>query len=676
VNGWHRIVVDPELQRRVDPHFHWGRATGFRYFFRPDTPRRFPVVIELNGITARQFARRRWNAPRDWERLADVPKLYRTPPAGLENFSFCTATVSEEFFDRLADPDLRQFIRRVELSLPLEEYGMSRVLRSGGPPPPPGAVVTGVIDDGIAFAHEHFRLADQSTRVAFFWNQDAAPGGPVEYGREFTKSGIGTRAIDAVMANATHAGLVDEDEVYRITRHVNARDHAHKPVSWRTAHGTHVLDLAAGYDQPAPAGRPIIGVQLPVHATADTSGGDFGRYAIDGMLYILARAEQLGAQMPVVVNMSYGFIAGPHDGTSVVEAALDQMIALRPAPLAIVIPAGNSYLARCHSRLGLRNGASESLTWRVQPEDQTPSYMQIWLPHANAAGVTSRVRLRVRPPGSPWSPWVNEGEIWRSEPLPGQVLCEVVYHNTIEPGRDRNMIFIAIAPTATLRANELTAPCGGWAIQIENVGPTALIDAWIQRDDTPFGYPERGRQSYFDDPGYLRYDDAGREVEVDNASYVKRRRTLNSISTGRGTIVIGGFHRKDWRPAKYSASGPVIHPPGRGGLAPNGPDAMAVSDDSSAHRGVLAAGSRSGSRVAMYGTSMAAPQITRWIADRMANGQPFDRDAVFQFAQAGVAPGYRTEANPRPGAHPQPPTERSGGGRIEAPPRVDRRNEW
>jgi len=66
VNGWHRIVIEPELQRRVDPHFQWARATGFRYFFRPDTQRRFPVVIELNGITARQFARGQWRAPADW----------------------------------------------------------------------------------------------------------------------------------------------------------------------------------------------------------------------------------------------------------------------------------------------------------------------------------------------------------------------------------------------------------------------------------------------------------------------------------------------------------------------------------------------------------------------------------------------------------------------------------
>lgn len=672
MNAWHRVLVEADWQRRVDPHFDWARATGFRFFFQAHAPRRFPVVIELNGITAREFARLDWPAPRDWAALAEVPALYRRPPPGLENFAFCTATVSEAFFDRLANDPLRQVIRRVELSLPLEEYGVSRVLPLGGPPAQPGEVVTGVIDDGIAFAHRRFRLADNRTRVAFFWNQDAPAGGPVAYGRELTKLGVGDRAIDFVMANATHAGLVDEDEVYRITQHINQPDPAHKPVSWRIAHGTHVLDLAAGHDPAtAPGTRPIIGVQLPVHATADTSGGDFGRYAIDGMYYILSRAEQIGAQVPVVVNISYGFIAGPHDGSSLVEAALDQMIALRPG-LAIVIPAGNSHLSRCHSRFRLRRGGRQLLRWRVQPDDRTPSYMQMWLPHANAAGVTARVRLRIRPPGSAWSPWVNEGETWRSEPVPGQVLCNIVYHNVIAPGRDRNMVFIGIAPTATLQANQLTAPSGVWQIEIQNQGRTAVIDAWIQRDDTLYGYPESGRQSYFDDPVYVRFDAAGREVETDNASFVQRRGSLSSIATGQRTVVIGGFHRKDWRQAKYTASGPVIHPPGRGVPAADGPDAMAVSEDSWAHQGVLAAGSRSGSCVAMYGTSVAAPQITRWIAERMAAGQPFDRNAVFQFAQGGVAPGYATEANPPPSARPQAPVARRGGGRIEAPPVVDR----
>src|SRR5262249_14598692 len=99
-----------------------------------------------------------------------------------------------------------------------------------------------------------------------------------------------------------------------------------------------------------------------------------------------------------------------------------------------------------------------------------------------------------------------------------------------------------------------------------------------------------------------------------------------------------------------------------------GPDAMAVSEDSVIHQGLLAAGTSSSSTIAMDGTSVAAPQITRWSADRMANGLADDRHAVCQAAQA-------SEVNRPPGTPPQPPINRSGGGRIETPPIVDRKIE-
>ena len=47
---------------------------------------------------------------------------------------------------------------------------------------------------------------------------------------------------------------------------------------------------------------------------------------------------------------------------------------------------------------------------------------------------------------------------------------------------------------------------------------------------------------------------------------------------------------------------------------------MAQSDRSYVHRGILAAGTRSGSRVVMNGTSVAAPQIAREIAEMRATG--------------------------------------------------------
>jgi len=48
--------------------------------------------------------------------------------------------------------------------------------------------------------------------------------------------------------------------------------------------------------------------------------------------------------------------------------------------------------------------------------------------------------------------------------------------------------------------------------------------------------------------------------------------------------------------------------------AASGPDWLTCSDESDVLLGVHAAGTRSGSVVAMNGTSAAAPQATRWIA--------------------------------------------------------------
>jgi hypothetical protein len=683
--GWIRTERDRRAQQRVDPYFEWARDTGFAYFFAESVKYRgtqlFPVIIELDGLTARNFARGEWRAPRRWRQLIRVPDLYRDPAAGLEKVRFCSAMVSEAFFDQLGENALlRAAIRRVELGVPIEGLGRALPLRL---PPVPrarrGTVVTGVIDDGMAFAHESFRLPDGSSRVEYFWNQDAPPPAPsgFAYGCEFSKFGPAPGGIDAALSSAAHGGLVDEDEVYRATGHLHADAIGHKPVAWRVAHGTHVMDLAAGFDmETAPERRPIIAVQLPVRVTADTSGGTFGPYALDALHYIVKRADQMGVQpLPVVANLSYGFVAGPHDGSSVFEQAVDEAIALRPAPLDVVLPAGNNHLSRCHARFRLRPASElpEPLRWRIQPDDSTPSYLQVWLPHTTGPQ-RPRIRLRIRTPYGNWSPWVDEGDVWTWKPS-GQTLCKVVYYDSAAPGRNRNMVLIAVAPTAALTAGRPLAPAGVWEIAVKNAGPAASIDAWIQRDDRAYGYAAGGRQSYFDDPRYERFDASGIEVQLDNASYVKRAGTLNSIATGRNTVVVGGYQRKQatrsyfserpsYTPASYSASGPIVRPPA-GPVHRTGPDAMTVSEDSAMNDGVLAAGTRSGSVGSMWGSSVAAPQVARWIAGEMAAGRPHGRTAVANWAQQQEAA--------RPAPNPKPALERMGAGRAEIPPRKPHR---
>jgi hypothetical protein len=687
--AWIRTIRDARAQLRVDPYFEWGRDTEFSYFFASNLmyPRRgriFPVIIQLENVTARQFARGIWAPPANWRRMIRVPQVYRAPAAGLEDTHFCSAMVTEEFFDQLGtNARLRDTIRRVELGVPINRFGDTLPLTL---PPVPRrrvrTVVTAVIDDGMAFAHESFRLQNGRSRFEFFWNQDAPPPAPsgFTYGREFSKYGPAPQGIDAVMLNASHAGLVDEDEVYHTSGHLHPNAIGHKPVAWRMAHGTHVMDLASGFEmQTAPNRRPLIGVQLPVRVTADTSGGTFGPYALDAMQYILKRADQIAVQpLPVVINLSYGFMAGPHDGSSVFEEAVDELIALRAAPLDVVLPAGNNYLSRCHAQFQLPAGRAlrRPLRWRMQPDDSTPSYMQIWLPHKT--GPRARIRIRIRTPYGNVSPWINEGDTYSWQPA-GATLCKAVYYNSAAPGRNRNMILIAVAPTSSLEASNRIAPAGIWEIEVRNVGPDALIDAWIQRDDKAYAYPTGGRQSYFDDPRYVRFDESGREAQVDNASYVKRAGSINSLATGRNTVVVGGYRRKQalstyfapfvpaYAPAKYSSSGPIVRP-AAGPPHRTGPDAMAISDSSPMNDGRLAGGTRSGSVGSMWGTSVAAPQVTRWIAGEMRAGRPHGRGAVAAWAAAQEAA--------RPAPNPQPALTRMGSGRGKLPLRRLRANRY
>jgi hypothetical protein len=100
----------------------------------------------------------------------------------------------------------------------------------------------GVIDDGIAFLHERFQKSGRKTRIECCWLQD--PG-----------IFLGKGGIDALLASGT-----DEDQLYRVSGAVDFVTAGHKSITWRMAHGTHVIDLACGYD---PAKTRIV-VRSPV----------------------------------------------------------------------------------------------------------------------------------------------------------------------------------------------------------------------------------------------------------------------------------------------------------------------------------------------------------------------------------------------------------------------------
>jgi hypothetical protein len=651
----------------IAPELEWAVATQFAYL----RGQWFRVLLEVEESVV-SFV----SAVRDLEAqdLFIIPSVFERPPNGFKpsDITFCMAIMNRDTLELLVTEGklrlssgatfepavieklarLAPLIKTIELGTPIEmpmtKEGSDKKVEDDLVEESKATtqkVVVGVIDDGLAFAHERFRFSNGKTRFKYFLNQDDPAFFVLGPGIELTEN-----RINLLLGQCTHASIVDEDWFYRrIGQNLVAR---------RAKHGAHVMDIACGLDpqQAGPDAPLLIGVQLPKWVTEETSGALLTATAIYAIHYILNRA----GNRPVVINLSYGIIAGPHDGTAPLERAIDQLIATRTAPLRVVLPAGNHHLARCHSRFDLPPATSPNtpdkiLRWRVQPDNKADSFMHIWLPLQSPDGTRPQIAVRLVAPNGETSDLVDPGSAW--PPIgPPNVRFRL---RSVDVAGERPYIKLALAPTTAMTAAVPTAPSGTWRVEIHNLGSAFPIDAWVQRGDTPFGYPLWGRQSRFDDDLYQRFDLAGRLQEEDTGlSSIRRRGTINALGTGQRAIVIGGFRRSDCRPSRYSGAGPVATP--TMALPPRtGPDAAAVADDSVALHGVLAAGTRTGSVVAMDGTSVAAPRITRLIAEWMSAGLPSDRAALKTFAGTqDSCPPLTIPAS----------DQRIGAGRIGSPP--------
>jgi len=680
---WREVTLDDRADGLLaSPYFDWARSTDFTYYGGATW---LPVLIELRDgkdNTAQAFAQLvqtlQASPEPAWAAQLRVPDVYIALPARVTRPThFIALLATRKFLDDVyAGKNPGERIRGFELGrATAPSSGTAMPVASVASFQSTPRVVVAVIDDGIAFAHERFLSRDGTTRIEYLWNQDqpSTAWGGWNYGHEVTKRDPNA-GIDKLMGDSRHGSLVDEDEVYRRSGDLDHAQPGHKSLAARAAHGTHVLDLACRSMQRPPADeRPIVAVQLPVATVEDTSSATLAPQIYNGLLYTIARAGQIASdagsgQLPLVVNVSYGMTAGPHDGSSALERALDELISgcnpvnaqghpTRPG-FRVVLPAGNNFLSRCHAQFALPASKSRQLAWRVLPDDWTESSLQIWLP----GGAGDIVSVTIEAPDTSTTVAFNGGTAQALFNNQGLVFARAQYYLPEDTGA-HSMLQLFIGPTADPTGTKSVAPPGLWRITVHNTGSIDLasIHAWIQRGDTAPGYPQRGRQSYFDDPDDVRYDAGGRALETDApASYVRRAASLNAIATGRQTLVVGGFRASDGATAAYSSGGPVVHPPGRGLPSDDGPDALFPSEDAPAHPGVLAAGTRSGSCVAMHGTSVSAPQATRWLANAMASGQANDRTALFDAAQL-------KNVNP-----PVPP-QRGGGGRLTVPPNRPRR---
>lgn len=416
-------------------------------------------------------------------------------------------------------------------------------------------VIVACLDWGVDFAHPDFLTASGTTRLLALWDQRGSAPSPTtpRYGYGVVHD---RAAIDVALAAA--------DPYAALGYHPADADLGHG------SHGTHCLSIAAGAGRGAtPAGVAPEADLLFVHL--DSPHGGTGQSIGDWVTLLDALDFCLGiaGTRPIVISMSLGAEGGPHDGSSLVERALDFAVSTAPGR-AICQSSGNYYHARTHTSGRLRPGQSDRIGCMTTRAVANPHQVEVW--YAGADRILARIESREHG----LSVSVAPGE---SQPLMlDGVVVGRIHHRTAEPNNGKNHINAFLYPAA---------PEGRWELLLE---ATDVADGryhcWVERES---GMP--GGQSHLDD------------------TEIVKLYTTNSVCNGLRTITVGAYdgHAGDRSPAPFSSSGPTSDGRTKPDVAAPGVQVLAARstprDQPPADRATR-----------MSGTSMAAPYVAGTVA--------------------------------------------------------------
>jgi len=661
--GWNSV--------RIDPYLVWACATEFTHFVRTEEKNKkdwVPIVIELDRNsdlgTASNFSKACLDS--DFQ-FIQIPNIYYIETKPYKDITFLTALVKlDEFLAALDNKDpilstISRFQMGLSVKTELETYRREEKRSERGNPkynigdndqteflestssqtkkrPIVGSIpIVGIIDDGVGFLNTNFNDSNGRTRIRYFWNQNGDESTPqsiapipkhnepehysvenLGYGYELIHTdidGIRQRFTEKNLANA-------ENSSYGSLSYSSVARHA--------SHGTHMLDLAAGYrndsnkhiwDETA-----LIAVQVHNSSdiTPDTSGRWMGVRMLDGIRYILERATRLPASInsswqynigywesdkttvlerPVLINISQGNIAGPHNGTSILEKAIDELIETHEStdfPLSVFLSSGNHKQSRCHASVNVMPSERKVLSWRVYPDDRTPNFMELWLPEpkANRKFDENHLEIRVCAPGEAFDAArpIKLGEcrlLRNNTDIPECVVVGLSKNNNATG--DRGMFLCAISPTLKTIPNAATP--GVWNIYLCNRSDSIAceINAWIERDDATINTVIAGTQSHFEDSMFNHLDEFGYPLQHDKPSYgvIRVEGTISGIATGAHTEIV------EAKSSDYSGTGtkePKLASVPRQ-FNVRKPNISVLVDDSKEIPGKLAAGTLIGSQI-------------------------------------------------------------------------------
>ncbi|MGE0223215.1 MAG: S8 family serine peptidase [Acetobacteraceae bacterium] len=525
-------------------------------------------------------------------------------------------------------------------------------------------VVVGVIDWGCDFVHPAFRHPDGTTRLRYLWDQNLPPAG----GNGAPGPGGLGRVFDAATLNYA---LQTPNPYWTLDYSPDHNLFAPR-VPGTPVHGTHVMGVAAGSaaachheeTQPscecettcdkksanAPAeprtgyraaalppgvapGADLIFVHLPPKGVPTSQDPSSGAALLQAVLWLFSKAEP----QPTVVNLSLGTNSGSHDGSSILEVALDWILN-QPGRM-IVLPAGNSYDADLHASGTVPVGGKSSLTWIFKEGDPTINVMDVWYETGTPDPVLTvtltapdKTEYTQAAPGAPLL-------ITRFNRLVGTVTTGV-QPNPSAPGF-LQQIHIEL-----------------WSIRFEkedwrlglnlSVGTDPVqFHAWIDRDDL-----SSQTQSNF------------APNEADRSS------TLASLSCGRNTLCVGAYYEiPPGQPiTSFTGAGPTRDGRPKPDVAAPGWRVLSAN----AYGGPL---QEPGSKTAysltapMDGTSVSVPHVTGLVALALQTQPTSSAKQIGDLVRSWTQVMPPTIEPPIPPIPPVPPRnwdERFGYGRIDA----------
>ncbi len=478
---------------------------------------------------------------------------------------------------------------------------------------PDKPVVLSVLDEGLPFLHQK-TVNEGLSRFASIWMQDARPG-PGDTAHLPIGRGLDHAEIQNLLDQQMH-----EITAYRACGAIDHTLPTQQRLLQRSTHGSAVLGLAVGKVSDK---HLLMGVNFPPAAVKDTSGTLLPFFVLLGICYCLEQTQRLARQLeaaapdrfcdveiPLVFNLSYGVLAGPKDGSGILEAVMEKLSNISPGDLPgikairFVLPMGNGRQSQTAGRL---EGDLSSVTLRLVPDDKTPSFVEIWTDASDTADTKTCPELM-----TVTSPHTNEDVIVPSirfgtyEVLSFECGTQVrVYADQrLHDGKRRNLLLLAFPPTVGLPPAEL-ARAGDWSLNTISEVPQP-IDVFVQRDEGLFGLDSGGRQSRLSHRKYRRFSAEGRWIMEDDPSLrcpVTRRGTVTAFANGTSIVRVGAELERSGDLSSYSAK---AFP--QGARPPDGDQVRAV-DESYNNPGMRVDGTTTGSIARLSGTSFAAPMV-------------------------------------------------------------------